>query len=471
MEGLFLSLAVLAYYSRRSVQEEVFDFLKGRWAGLEGVGKKWVRWEGDRPLALSRPSDVYALFSKYVKLNPRSVYGSIEVFKRLESRRDVEDDYELNVERATPFIDVDLEGEDFGVAWRRGVEVVKTIVGFLEDRGVKDSVYVLWSGNGFHVRVNENAIEDSLRKASPVEAAWALVEYTLVSLEEKLLEVIKGCGGCVKVENIVNPKRVFTAPLSLHREKNRVAVAFKPGAIDGFDPEWSNPSNPRHDPQAWRSFRRGEADPLVEEALKALGKRGRGEHTRISVEKPVERRAEVVPPAPEEPVNVPKLGRFQVMGLLQAARYYVLRGDLEKAKSWGLNRAIFYAWAKYYGPSSRRLMSKVREAFSASARSTYRDEELRWDSLGGEKAQVSPRGYYTMGGVEQTPEDYDRNIAYKIEMAGIPYEKAWEAAVEYVRGFPERVLLDPQEFYRKVYEPVRDRFAELVLSEKKSGGK
>ena len=44
-------------------------------------------------------------------------------------------------------------------------------------------------------------------------------------------------------------------------------------------------------------------------------------------------------------------------------------------------------------------------------------------------------------------------------------------AVEYVRRFPERVLLDPQEFYRKAYEPVRDRFAELVLSEKKSGGK
>jgi len=40
----------------------------------------------------------------------------------------------------------------------------------------------------------------------------------------------------------------------------------------------------------------------------------------------------------------PRIGRFQVMGLLQAARYYVLYGDLEKAKSFGINRAIFYAW-------------------------------------------------------------------------------------------------------------------------------
>jgi len=40
---------------------------------------------------------------------------------------------------------------------------------------------------------------------------------------------------------------------------------------------------------------------------------------------------------------VSELGRFQVMALLQAIRYYLLAGDLERAKSWGLNRAIFYA--------------------------------------------------------------------------------------------------------------------------------
>lgn len=37
------------------------------------------------------------------------------------------------------------------------------------------------------------------------------------------------------------------------------------------------------------------------------------------------------------------------MSLLQAVRYYILTRDLEKAKSFGLNRAVFYAWAKYHG--------------------------------------------------------------------------------------------------------------------------
>jgi hypothetical protein len=460
-----VSLAVLAHYSKRSVQEEIYEFLKGRWVGLEGVGKKWVRWDGEKPLVVSKPSDVYALFSKYIRLNPRSIYGSIEVYKRLESKRDVEADYDLNVEKATPFIDVDLEGDEFGTAWRKGVEVVEVITSFLEGEGLSESLYILWSGNGFHVRVNENAFTSVIGKYTPVEAAWAVVEYTLQAVEGRLLEIMKSCGGCVKVENIVNPKRVFTAPLSLHREKNRVAVAFKPSRLGEFNPDWSNPANPRHDPQAWRSFKKGEGDQLAEKALKALGGLAGREHTRIAVEKTTEKKVEVATAAGEQAGEVPRIGRFQVMGLLQAARYYVLKGDVEKAKSWGLNRAIFYAWAKYYGPTSRRLLNRVREVFKTA--SNYRDEELKWDSLGGERAQVSPNGYYVIGGVEQTPLDYDRNIAYKIEASGIPYEEAWRRAVEYVRGFPERVLLDPQEFYKKVYEPVRDRFAELV---RKPGG-
>jgi len=40
------------------------------------------------------------------------------------------------------------------------------------------------------------------------------------------------------------------------------------------------------------------------------------------------------------------VGRFQVIATLQAARAFVLGFPIESAKSWGLNRAIFYAAAK-----------------------------------------------------------------------------------------------------------------------------
>lgn len=40
------------------------------------------------------------------------------------------------------------------------------------------------------------------------------------------------------------------------------------------------------------------------------------------------------------------VGRFQVMATLQAARAFVLGMAIDSARSFGLNRAIFYAAAK-----------------------------------------------------------------------------------------------------------------------------
>ncbi len=148
------------------------------------------------------------------------------------------------------------------------------------------------------------------------------------------------------------------------------------------------------------------------------------------------------------------LGRFQVMALLQAARYYLLKGDLEKAKSFGLNRAIFYAWAK------RRKHRPVRSA-GASHYSSVPSKSERVESLGDEKAYVSPTGLFVIGDEVQRPQDYDRQVVKKIEKY-FPYEVAWEAALKYLSTFPKSVLLSQREFYEKVYKPVRDNFEEVV---------
>ncbi len=190
-----------------------------------------------------------------------------------------------------------------------------------------------------------------------------------------------------------------------------------------------------------------------------------------------------------------RIGRFPVMALLQAARYYVLYGDLERAKSFGLNRAIFYAWAKYYGPStghfqlkSRRgapLPRRVREEMEKVRRETLTldafmkgsgvprreprivvDEEgKRWAILfdGNEAVPVGPHGWFAMGDREQRPEDFDRQVARSFEAIGVPFRIAWEAALEYVKRFPPEVLKNPSRFYRYVYEPVRDSFIESVV--------
>jgi len=164
-------------------------------------------------------------------------------------------------------------------------------------------------------------------------------------------------------------------------------------------------------------------------------------------------------PRPEDLLRLAGVGRFQVMALLQAARYHLLRGGgLEEAKSWGLNRAIFYAWAKHYGPRHRRRAATLQELerLAARRRPGRRCPEGMEEVLG-ECVERGPRGWFAVGGEEQTPRGFDRQVASRVSKL-IPWERAWEAALHYLERFPRRVLEDPQLFYRYVYEPVRDRF-------------
>jgi len=154
------------------------------------------------------------------------------------------------------------------------------------------------------------------------------------------------------------------------------------------------------------------------------------------------------------------IGRFQVMALLQAARYYLVKGDVERAKSFGLNRAIFYAWAKKSGkpiPHRKRAAGASAPSIPSHAR--------EMEALGDENAYVNEDGFFVIGNEVQRPEDYDREIARRIEDF-VPYEEAWNAALEYLRSFPRDVLLDQRKFYERVYLPVRDRFDEIIRRSK-----
>lgn len=168
-------------------------------------------------------------------------------------------------------------------------------------------------------------------------------------------------------------------------------------------------------------------------------------------------------PRPEDLLRLAGVGRFQVMALLQAARYYVLEGDLDRAKSFGLNRAIFYAWAKHYGPRYRRYGASLEELLRRAARRRpgERCPEGFVDVLG-ECVQLSKRGWFMIGGEEQTPRDFDREVVLKVSRL-ISWDRVWEAAVRYVSRFPDWVLRDPQRFYKLVYEPVRDTFFAKLL--------
>lgn len=162
------------------------------------------------------------------------------------------------------------------------------------------------------------------------------------------------------------------------------------------------------------------------------------------------------------------IGRFQVMALLQAARYYAIYGDKARAKSFGLNRAIFYAWAKHYGSKAPIRLLRIEERLGTSSTKKERSTKCPegYVLVLGECVKTSVKGYYEIGEQEQTPYDFDKQVILKLKPIVDP-DKLWEEAVEYVLAFPRYVLEDPGMFYKYVYEPVRDSFFVKLLSSRK----
>lgn len=151
-----------------------------------------------------------------------------------------------------------------------------------------------------------------------------------------------------------------------------------------------------------------------------------------------------------------KIGRFQVMALLQAARYYLLMKDFEKALSFGLNRAIFYAWAKRT-LKTRASRIKRQKTVQETLEEDKKISEEKTFFLGNEGAYLSENGWFKIGDQEQRPSDFEREVIDKIADV-MPFEEAWKIAVDYLKRFDKETLLDQRKFFEEVYKPVRDKF-------------
>jgi len=455
---------VLAYYSKPQVRHEIVSYCRGRWVALEcerhGGKRLFLRYikRGGKPITINEPNDLDRVFKRFVALHPRTVYASINIYRDLHDAKEIENP--SNIINSTPIWDVDASLE----RWETAVKAAEIILDRLEKEGLDRSVFLKWSGRGIHIHINEGAFSrDLLREHNPLDISFSIVEYIMRRSKDDLTKLARKTSSStderpLRIENKIDLKRVFTAPLSLHRQLNLCCICFKPNNLKEFTPEWAEPSNYRHD-EDWRVFEEGEGDELARKALIEIGGYD-GWSRRLGA---MQKRTVVQAQVKERSITLAKelkpLGRFQVMGLLQAARYYLITGDLEKAKSFGLNRAVFYAWAKRYARDRLRYQKKFGSETVAYA------GERRMEKLGDEVAYTSPNGWFMIGDTEQTPRDYDRQIARRIE-ATVGYDKAWLAAIEYLKGFPKATLLEQRRFYNEAYKPVRDSFHKLIRREK-----
>jgi len=144
------------------------------------------------------------------------------------------------------------------------------------------------------------------------------------------------------------------------------------------------------------------------------------------------------------------------MATLQAARALILGLSDDLAKSWGLNRAIFYAAAKR-GFKEKPIAAPPRswERIERRPVEETRDAYFLGDEMA-YKATQGERTYFTIGGELQTEEGFTAQIESRF---GDGFRQAWEEALRIVRSFERRVLLSQKAFYEEVYRPRRDELA------------
>ncbi len=152
------------------------------------------------------------------------------------------------------------------------------------------------------------------------------------------------------------------------------------------------------------------------------------------------------------------IGRFQVFALLQTARAQKLGLPLATARSWGLNRAIFVAAARW-GFNAKRSSGPpawkgVADADQPKLARTYGEFFLGEDKA--YKVEVDGVTLFTIGGEIQTAEAFNKQVARRF---GTTYGAAWGEAQEIIGGAPRPVLESPEEFFSRVYRPRRDQLA------------
>ncbi len=158
------------------------------------------------------------------------------------------------------------------------------------------------------------------------------------------------------------------------------------------------------------------------------------------------------------------VGRFQVMATLQAARAHVLGLPVTSAKSFGLNRAIFYAAAKrgFKGKGGIKPPTQFK-----SKTKDYNDREIKkmqksfaMTSIGDEAAynvEIDGKKFFVIGSEIQSPEDFTKQIARRF---GKNFSKAWKEAVKICKEYDKGVLLSQRYFYETIYKPRRDELVQ-----------
>jgi len=268
------------YYMRAEVKKEIAEYCVGRWVAIhceerdDGVRPMIRYWSRGRPLTIRCEEDIGRILERFSSIRLRAFYATAHIYGRLVSAEDLAS--RENIIGSSPTWDIDSRDGD----WRKVVRKALEILDVLEKHGIVKSVFFKWSGRGAHVHVHPRAFSlDLLQKINPLDVAYSVTQYIACRIEPE---------DSVVVENKIDVQRVFTAPLSLHRSVDRVAICVPPDELESFHVEWASPGGYKHFPHAWRRYEEGEGDELAERAYATVGPYLAGRARRRRKHKPLD---------------------------------------------------------------------------------------------------------------------------------------------------------------------------------------
>lgn len=161
---------------------------------------------------------------------------------------------------------------------------------------------------------------------------------------------------------------------------------------------------------------------------------------------------------PHKPAKADASGvsEFYVHAVLQAARAQKLGLDLDSAKSWGLNRAVFYEAAKKGYIHRGRKKTPAGGTFTSGSAPKKRQNFGQLYSLGNEKAYaVETRDggvRFVIGGQVQNPDAFDKQIRRRFS----DWKIVWSEAMALMEQAGPAVLKSPSRFHAQIYKRWRD---------------
>ncbi|VVB64506.1 Eukaryotic and archaeal DNA primase, large subunit [uncultured archaeon] len=234
------------HYQRAEVREIITKFAMpgdGTWRALNGDFHRWYRYSDNGQARLLNVIEDY----EHLTDQFRTLYQSLNVFdSRLwmvaRPKDEITPDNPLGTpaDTAAYTLGVDIDkGHGYDIEdpeTKQAVEAAaQFLVDYLDEHGVHESVWVLFSGGGIYVEVHHEICQP--KSPTPEDRAAFFEEITdrynrlIGHVSEKFFRAHPEHVGKVKYDALNNSKRVFKCTLSIHKKKPYAVTPLNRDAI------------------------------------------------------------------------------------------------------------------------------------------------------------------------------------------------------------------------------------------------